>query len=1076
MKLKFNGFLVLLLVLVAQITFAQERVVSGVVSDNAGLPLPGVSVLVKGTKSGTQTDFDGKFSIKASPSQVLIFSYVGMKTHEVKATSATANIKMESSAVELEGVVVTAFGQKKQKRSISSATSVVTAKDLTEVTNTNVFESLSGKVAGVDITAPAQVGASSKVVIRGFSSLSGNSPLYVIDGTPISNSSSSGTGNTRSFDAGNGIGDIDPNNIENITILKGAAASALYGSRASNGVILITTKTAKNNSKMIVEVMTSTDFSEVARIPNLQNSFGEGWAGKSWSNWSEHPENSSSNENGSWGPAFNGEIRLHGAIINEGQQIKPYIALKNNIKDFFELGSTFTNDVRVSGGGEKSNFSLYFSDVNSDGIIPTKADSYKRKTFGINGGVTEGKLSLKGTITYVKKDQRAVNTGQGADAGEGNVLTQDLLQFPRDISVVDQKNYNTNPYASNSFYFTPYAANPYWDINENGTVIDGNRFYGNTNLTYKINDHFSASYQVGGDYKSEKVKSYGAIVNYIPLSSQDLAKTNPVVGGVTERSYENLEYDSNLILNYNTTIAEDFGINALAGFNSNQRKTNALLASITNLDIPNYYELSNSSVKPSVDQANSERKSYSLYASLEASYKNVLYLTLTGRNDWTSTLPQGNNSYFYPSASISGVVLDNTETFLKLRASYAQLGSDTAPYQTESAMIQGHAALGFGNIFLPIGGVNGYEFAGNLGNGALKPERTTEYEVGFESTFFKKRVNLDVAVYDKASKEVLWGRPKAASTGYATQTANIIDLSNKGIEVAMNLVPVRTANFQWDFTTTFTKNMSEVTDIKGDNDKQLLASNYGVTFNAIKGQPLGVFSSFVPLREGYTTDANNVFTNGQGAYIVNASTGYYKVSADEQIIGTSERDFVMGLNNKMSYKNLTLTFGLDWKQGGSMYSYTKRLAEFTGNGIETTYNNRNTFIIPNSVVEVVNGSGVVTGYAENTTAVPFENVTDFYNTGNNPGIENTHVIDKTFVRLRSVALTYNFPSTVIKKMGLQNASFSLYGKNLALWTPNSNPYIDPELSTFGSGLLSEQGEFAANPTQRTYGASIKLTF
>jgi TonB-linked SusC/RagA family outer membrane protein len=1062
MKLKFNGILVLLLVLVAQITFAQERAVSGVVSDNTGMPLPGVSVLVKGTKSGTQTDFDGKYTIKATSSQVLIFSYVGMNTHESKASSTTINVKMTSSAVELEGVVVTAFGQKKQKRSVSSATSIVTAKDLTEVTNTNVFESLSGKVAGVDITAPAQVGASSKVVIRGYNSLSGSSPLYVVDGSPIGNSSSSGTGNTRSYDAGNGIGDIDPNNIENITILKGAAASALYGSRASNGVILITTKSAKNNSKLAVEIMSSTDFAEVARIPHLQNDFGQGWAGKSWSSWSGSP-NTASNENGSWGPAFNGEIRLWGAIIDAGQQIKPYVALENNIKDFFELGSTFTNDVRVSGGGEKSNFSLYFSDVKSDGIMPTGADIYKRRTFGMNGGITEGKMTIKGTITYVKKDQNAVNTGQGSDAGEGNVLTQELLQMPRDISIVDLEDTN-NPYNSNSNFFTPYATNPYWSIKENATIIDGNRFFGNANLVYKINDHFSASYQVGGDYKAEKVKSYGALVRFLPNSPQANANVNGVVGGVTERSNENIEYDSNLILNYSTTIAEDFGINALAGFNANQRKASSLVAQITNLDIPNFYELSNSSIKPAVAQANSERKSYSLYASFEGSYKNFLYLTLTGRNDWTSTLAPGNNSYFYPSAALSGVVLDNTETFLKLRASYAELGNDTAPYQTESDMIQGNAALGFGNIFLPIGGVNGYEFDGNLGNKALKPERTTEYEVGFESTFFKKRVNLDVAVYDKKSTDLLWTRPLATSTGYISQTANIIDLSNQGIEVALNLVPVRTANFQWDFTTTFTKNNSEVTDIKGDTDKQLLAQNYGVTFNAVVGQPLGVFSTFMPLK----TD--------EGKYIIDGNTGFYKVSEDEQIIGTSERDFVMGFNNRMSYKNLVFTFGVDWKQGGEMYSYTKRLSHFTGNGIETTYNNRNTFIIPNSVVEVVDGTGAVTGYAENTRAVNFEEVTDFYNTSNNPGIENTHVIDKTFVRLRSVALTYNFPSTVIKKMGLQNASFSVYGKNLALWTPDTNPYVDPELSTFGTGIASEQGEFAANPTQRTYGASIKLTF
>jgi len=1059
MKLKFNGFLVLLLVLVAQISFAQERAVSGVVSDNTGMPLPGVSVLVKGTQSGTQTDFDGKFSIRATSSQVLIFSYVGMKTQEVTASSSTLNVKLASTAVELEGVVVTAFGIKKQKRALGYATSNVSAKELTEVSNTNLFESLSGKVAGVDITAPAQVGASSKVVIRGFNSFSASSPLYVVDGTPINNSSASGVGNTRSYDGGNGIGDIDPNNIESMSILKGAAASALYGSRASNGVILITTKSAKNNSRLSVELMSSSDFAEVARIPHLQNSFGQGWNGKSWSNWANSP-NTSSNENGSWGPAFNGEVRLWGAIINDAQQIKPYIALENNIKDFYELGNTFTNNVRVSGGGEKSNFSLNFNDVNSDGIIPTRADSYKRRTLGLNGGITEGKMSIKGTVTYVKKDQNAVNTGQGADAGEGNTLTQELLQIPRDVSVVDLEDYTNNPYNSNSYYFSPYTNNPYWSVKENATIIDGNRFFGNANLSYEFDKHFSASYQIGGDYRAEKVKSYGAVVKFTPGSPQALAGANEVVGGVTETSIENIEFDSNFILNYTGTINEDFGINALLGFNSNQRKGSTLLGSITNLDIPNYYELSNSSIKPIVGQANTLRKSYSVFTSVEASFQNRIFLTLTGRNDWTSTLPIGANSYFYPSASISGVVVDNQDYFLKLRAGYAELGNDTNPYQTESSLVSGNAALGFGNIFLPIGGVNGYELGGNLGNANLKPERTTELEVGFETNLFQKRVNLDLAVYDKTTKDILFRRPLATSTGYTTQTANIIDLQNKGIEVSLNLVPVRTDNFQWDFTTTFTKNMSEVVDIAGDTEKQLLASNYAVTFNAVVGQPLGVFSAFLPLK------------NDLGQPIVDAATGFFKVSDDEEIIGTSQRDFVMGLNNRMTYKNLVFTFGFDWKQGGEMYSYTKRLSHFTGNGIETIYNDRNTFIIPNSVID--NGNGT---YSENTTPITTDAVTDYWNPGPNPGIEQSHVIDKTFVRLRAVALTYNVPSTFIKKMGLQNAALSIYGKNLALWTPSENPYIDPELSTFGAAsIVSEQGEFGANPTQRTYGASIKLTF
>ncbi|WP_445452762.1 SusC/RagA family TonB-linked outer membrane protein [Flavobacterium sp. 25HG05S-40] len=1058
MKTKLNGFLTLFIALLVQISFAQDRVVTGVVSDNSGLPLPGVNVLVKGTNLGTQTDFDGKFSIKATASQTLVFNFVGMKTQEVAASSTTMKVKMKDDAVELEGVVVTALGVKRQKRALGSATASVSGKDLTEVNNTNIFESLSGKVAGVDITAPAQVGASSKVVIRGYNTFGNASPLYVVDGTPITNGTSSGTGNTRSFDAGNGISDIDPNNIENMTILKGAAASALYGSRASNGVILITTKSGKNKSKITVETSHSADFSNVARVPKFQNEFGQGWNAHSWSNWAGQPGNTASNENGSWGPAFNGEVRPWGAIINNAQQIKPYVALEDNMKDFYEQGSTFTNTARVSGGGENSNFSISFSDVNSDGIIPTNADSFKRRTFGVNGGMTGDKLSFKASVNFVKKDQNAVNTGQGTDAGEGNTFSQEILQVPRDISVIDLADYTNNPYNNNSNYFTPYATNPYWSINENSTFIEGNRFYGNTNLTYNFNKKLSLSYQIGGDYKLEKVKSYGAKVTFDPGSPQADGGANAVVGGVTESSNEFIEFDTNLILYYNTKVKEDFNINAFGGFGTNERKTSVLLSSITNLDIPYFYELSNSSVKPQVAQNDLLRRGYSIFGSFEASYKDRLYLTLTGRNDWTSTLPKGANSYFYPSASLSAIAVDSNDYFLKFRAGYAKLANDTGPYQTSSALTQGNAFLGFGNIFLPIGGVNGYEYLGNLGNQDLVPEFVTEIELGFETSLFKKRVNLDAAIYSKKTDGLLVNLPIPTSTGYATQTKNAVDLTNKGIELVLTLIPIRTDNFQWDFTTTFTKNNSEVTDVIGDTEKVLLAQNYGVSFNAVVGQPLGVFSTFTPTR------------NDAGQYIVDGD-GYYVESPDEQIVGSSERDFVMGFKNKFTYKNLVLSFGFDWKQGGEMYSYTKRLSYFTGNGIETVYNDRNPFIIPNSVVD--NGDGT---YSENTTPITFEGVTDFYNTQSNPGREADHVIDKTFVRLRDISLTYSLPSKLLKNTGITGASFTIYGKNLALWTPDDNSYVDPELSTFGTGLLSEQGEFGTNPSQSSYGATLKLTF
>ena len=1073
MKLKYNGFLVLLIVLVAQITFAQERVVSGVVSDNAGLPLPGVSVLVKGTKNGTQTDFDGKYSIKATPSEILIFSYIGMKTQEAKAASAKINIKMASDAVELEGVVVTALGVKRQKKQLGYATATVSGKDLTEVNNTNVFGSLSGKLAGVDIGAPAQVGASTKVVIRGYSSLSGSDPLYVVDGTPINNSSNGVSGTTsadRNYDAGNGIGDLDPTNIESMTVLKGAAATALYGSRASNGAIIITTKSGKNNSKLKVDFSSSIDFSEVARVPHLQYDFGQGWFGQSYSGLPTH--GSASAENGSWGPAFNGEIRPWGAIVDNSQLIKPYVGLKNNVKDFYDIGNTYTNNFRISGGGDNSNFSLGFSSVNSDGIAPTDADLYLRRNVNISAGINSDKFDVKTNINYVNKDQNAINTGQGDEAGEGATLVQELLQIPSDISILDLKDYKNNPFNTSSNYFTPYASNPYFVLNENSTNIKGNRVFGNVNLSYKFTPKFSASYQIGGDHRVEKVKSYGAKVTYDEGSAQAENDVQEVVGGVTEKTSERAELDTYLNFNYNTKITEDFNFNGMIGFSANQRQADILQVYITNLDLPNYYELSNSASKPVVGQANSFSKNFGIYTSLETSFKNRIFLTITGRNDWTSTLPVDNNSYFYPSAALSGIVIDNNDTFLKFRAGIAKVAKDTDVYQTESSLIQAVAGANFGVINFPFGGVNAYEYESNLGNNQLKPETTIETEFGVELNFFRKRITLDASVYDKKTTDLLFSRDISTSTGFSTQTGNILDVTNRGIELVLNLVPINYNNFKWEINTTFTKNESNVDHIVGGVDNLQLVQSRGVTFNAVLGQPLGIYKAKVPK------------TNAAGQYIVD-SKGYYVESTEQQSIGTSERDFIMGLQNKFSYKNLTLSFGFDWKEGGQMYSESKYLSYFTGNGIETTYNDRNAFIVPNSVQEVVNPTTNAVTYVENTTPINTQTgtvtggstVTGFYNAQNNPTIAKDFLIDKTFVRLRDLSLTYTIKPELLKRLGLSAAAISVYGKNLMLWTPDANAYVDPEVSTFGSSSVkSEFGESYGSPTQRTYGTTIKLTF
>ncbi|MEN2489881.1 SusC/RagA family TonB-linked outer membrane protein [Flavobacterium sp. B11] len=1065
MKQKLKGLTVLFFVFALQFTFAQQKKITGIVSDNAGVPLPGVSVLIKGTKSGAQTDFDGKYVINASSNQVLVFSYIGMKTQEVAASSSIINVKMvDAGAQELEGVVVTAFGIKREKKSLGYATTTLKSDALTQVVNTNPFETLSGKIAGVDITAPSQPGAATKVVIRGLNTITGNSgPLYIVDGTPINNTST-GTSNNgvasvnRSYDAGNGVSDLDPNNIESMTVLKGAAASALYGSRAGGGVIIITTKKGKANSGIKVDLLASTELSEVARVSHLQNEFGQGWSGAGYT------AGGPSNENGSWGPKFNGEIRPWGTVYNNSQQIKPYVGLKDNIRDFYNTGILSTQSANISGGGDTSDFSLVFSNVNSDGVVPTDVDLYKKQSLGFNGGLKGKRISLKTSLNYIYKDQSVVNSGQGDNAGQGTTLQQNLIQMPVDISIIDLRDYKNNIFNSPSYFFTPYAANPYFTINENSTKIYGNNIFGNVNLSYKITDKLIATFQIGGNIREERLKSYGAIVDYLPGSAQAKAGASKVVGGVTESRSEYSEFDTFFNLNYTTNLSENWTLNLLGGINYNKRESDRLVNTITNLGVPNYYELSNSSIMPTITQTNTLRKTGAVYGSAEFAFKNRYFATITGREDITSTLPIGNNAYFYPSLSLGANVIDTENTFLKLRGAISKIANDTDPYKTANSYVPGAAAAYFGNILSPIGGVSYYEASGTLGNSELKPESTVEYEVGAEGSFFKNRISYDVALYYKKTSDLIVSSPLDPSTGFLTKSVNAGDLINKGIEFSLSASPIKNKDFTWSLTYTFTKNLNEVTELKGEQSYVDIATAYGVTYRAAKGQPIGSYYSLVPK------------TTPTGQPIVSAATGINVGTSDVQLIGNSQRDFVMGLQNTFKYKNFNLGLSLDWKQGGEFYSYTKRLSHFVGNGIETTYNDRNPFIVPNSVNEVVNATTGAVTYVENTTPVAWDNISNYYNTSSNLGIEQTHVIDKTFVRLREVNLNYDFPSAISKSIGLNKITLGIYARNLFMWTPGDNPYVDPEVSTYGSGVLSDLGEFGANPSQRSLGGVLKLSF
>ena len=1051
MKLKFNGILVLLLVLVAQINFAQERVVSGVVSDNTGMPLPGVSVLVKGTKSGTQTDFDGKFSIKATSSQVLIFSFIGMKTQEVTASSAKVNVKMQDDSQVLEEVVITAVGIKREKSSLGSSVTTIKSEQLNQAAQTNVSDALKGKVAGVVISsASTDPGASSGVVIRGIKSMSQeNQPLYIVDGVPLNNNSNFSDGLTGGYDFGRGSNDINPNDVESVTVLKGASATALYGSRAANGAIIITTKSGKAG-KMVVDVSSTITFSQILRTPKYQSTFGQGWDGTHYLI-----------ENGSWGPKFDDKPRVWGNVVDNSQLLKPFSFQKDQLENFFDTGISKINSVSLSGGSEVSNARLSYSKTEQDGIYPTDADSYGRHTLGLSGSTKIDKLSFSGTLNYVKTSGRGVATGQGLS------VMNNLMQIPTDIPISEFKDYK-GPFHNIDNYYTPYGiTNPYFTLNEDGSDYNKDRVYGSVNVSYEINKWSNLSYRFGLDQSSDLLKRWVARVDAAPGSPNDGSSTEQV-GSYAENIFNAYQFNHDVLYDINLELSEKLKLVSTFGWNANQRSSYSSVASVGSQNLLGFYSFDNSVDNPTVRTTTSDRKIYGLFNASTLSYDDQLYLTVNVRNDWYSTLPKENQSVFYAGVNSSWVFtktfpsIKNVISNGKLRIGYGTNGVDTAPYQVESIFAPGSADnQGFASLNFPLGGVNAYEVGNRLPNPDLKPEIRKEFEVGADISFFNNRINFDVAYYDSKVSNQILNLPIAPSAGYTSQTANVGTISNKGFEALVSILIFKNVNngFNWTTTFNYTNNNTLLEEIDPRIEQISLGGLSTTSFIAKAGQPLGLFFGSVPE------------TDGNGNIVVDA-TGIPVASSIKEIYGDAQYDYTLGIGNTISYKNVSLDFSFDIRQGGLMFSRTADITRFTGNSITTTYNDRQPFIVPNSVVKSTDGAGNVT-YSPNITPVDNEHMDNYYDA---EALGRENVIDKSFVKLREVVLSYNFPSTLLRNTGINNFSLSVIGRNLFLWTPESNQYIDPESSTFGTDLAGQFGEFSANPSTRSLGISLKANF
>lgn len=1051
MKTKHRVLLTLLMALMMQISFAQQRTVSGTVTDESGLPIPGVNIFIKGTTTGTQTDFDGKFQIEASPEQVLVFSYIGMQTREAAATSTTINMALADQTTMLEGVVVTAAGIKRERASIGAATTTVRSEQLNQAGQSNLADALKGKVAGVVISnASTDPGASSGVIIRGISTLGGsNQPLYIVDGIPINNQTNYSDDLNGGYDFGRATGDINPQDIESLTVLKGASATALYGSRAASGVIIITTKKGQAG-KLAVDFSTTTFYTSILRTPKYQETFGQGWDGLHYLN-----------ENGSWGPKFDGEVRPWGNVVNNSQLIKPFSFQKDQLENFFTTGSSNQTNIAVSGGSGDSTVRLSFSNTSQDGIYPTDADSYERNTISLSGSTKVNKVTLNGNFNYVNTQGSSVATGQGL------TVLNNLMQIPTDIPISEFRDYN-NPFHNVDNYYTPYGiTNPYFTLNEDGTDYNKERFYGSLDVSYEINNWASLTYRVGLDEFTDLTRIWTAEVDAAPGSPNDGSSTEKP-GTYDEVSNTIKQINHDLLLNLNFDLDEKFNILSTFGFNSNKREQYAFTGSVPSQDIPGFYSFSNSADIATVATTRESRRLYGLYNTTTASYSDQLYLTLNTRNDWYSTLPEQNRSVFYGGVNTSWIFtntfpgIKNVVSYGKLRAGYGETGVDTDPYLVRAIYALGATDnQGFGSITYPINGIIGYEVGNRLANPNLKPERRKEFEIGVEASFFDNRISIDATYYDATVEDQILNLPLAPSSGYTTQTANIGTISNKGFEGLLTVWWLRNLDggFNWSTSINYATNNSVLEELDPRISQVDLGGLSTTSLVAREGQPIALLLGSVPERD---PDGNIVVDNN----------GVPVASPNKEIYGDTQYDYTMGIGNMISYKGVSLDFTFDIRQGGLMYSRTADITRFTGNSVTTMINNREPFIVPGSVIKNTADDGTVT-YTPNTTPVDVEHMDDYYRAD---ALSRYTVIDKSFIKLREVVLSYTIPQKLLDKTFVQGLTFSLIGRNLFIWTPRSNQYIDPETSTFGTDLAGQFGEFSANPSTRSMGFSIKANF
>lgn len=1046
-------------------SWAQDRKISGkVVSSEDGSPMPGVSVVLKGTTKGTNTDAQGGYTLMASGSDVLIVSFVGTVTQQIPVGNRTIiDITLESDTKSLQEVVVTAQGIVREKRALGYAVTAVDTKMIQDRPQADVGRVLQGKVPGVNITATSGVsGTGTNITIRGYSSITGSvQPLFVVDGVPFNSNT-----NTRGGFTGGGQSsssrflDLDPNNIENITVLKGLAATVTYGDQGRNGVILVTTKNGSKKARKTEFTLTQSYFTNQAHLPKYQNKYVGGFQqnlGYFFSNWgptleeaSIYPSQNTNTALTNHPYAFLSVAATRAAMADYVASVSPYKMqiFPNNIKDFFRTGQIANTSLNISGGGEKVSYNVSAGYNNEQGYIPNNGLKRLNLGLGVNAQMTK-RLSVNTSINFANTDQYSppLSAGQGNNANDFPSVLANVMYTPRQVDLMGWP--YENPTDGSSVYFRSGndIPNPRWVLQNYKTTGKVNRVFMATTANYDLGKDLTLLYKVGLDTYDE--------VQEFMLNKGGVQLVN---GLYNTLNFKNTIWDNSVILSYNKSVSEKFSFSGKLGGNLRNDRFSLYNVTSQNQLARNLFRHSNF-IDNVASNFTSEQTRMGVFGEITADFNNYLFLNLAGRNDWTSTVERENRRIFYPSGSVSFVpttaiqgLQSATLNFLKLRAGYGTSAGFPNPYSTRNILNQ--SARGWLNS--SGNAVQTHSVDNTLGNPNLKPELHTEYELGLEGKLFNNRIGFDITAYRRITKNLITNSPLDDATGFTQTTINIGKIRNQGLEMSLNGTAVRRGDFAWDVTLTYSRNEPKVLDL-GGTLQEVQVTGFGAALGnyAIVGQPFNIIKG-----TGFRR-------NDKGQFLIDAQ-GYLQATTSPVILGDPNPAFVTSWINDFSYKGLTFNFMLSYRHGGIMYSSSAGALLGRGltvdNSLEEGYDRAQTYIFPG-----VKADGTPNDIQVTASDVGFNNVYFFGDEG--------RIFDASTIRLQEASVSYQLPKKLVSKLPFKGVSLAFTGNNLwykALYIPKG---LNFDTDNLGLGVGNGLGfEFLTGPSARRVGGTLKLTF